>query len=86
MSPDENFVVFITGFNVHKRKSEISVSRLLIENESFSLSDLDSSIRLDQPLSNLSKSAVAVQATGVGLKVIIAHCNGTHENKEVRLE
>jgi hypothetical protein len=82
VSPDENFVVFITSVN---RKSEISVSRLLIENEIFSLSDPGSGTKLDKSLSHPKKSAVAVQATRVGLMVTVAHCDGTYEMKEVRL-
>lgn len=89
ISPDEKFVVFITGVN---RKSEISVSRLLEKNERFSLENVSSGIKLDKSLSHPKKSAIAVQATasaaqatGVWLRVIIAHCDGTHEIKSVKV-
>jgi hypothetical protein len=86
ISPDENSVVFITsvitGFS---KRSEISVSSLAVENESFSLSEVRSGTRLDKSLSHPKKSAVTVQAIAGGLRVIVAHSDGTHEIKEIRL-
>jgi hypothetical protein len=82
ISPDENYVVFIT--RVYK-KSEISISSLTVENEIFSLSNVRSGIKLEKSLRHPKESAVSVQAIQNGFKVIIAHDDGTHEMNEIRL-
>jgi hypothetical protein len=84
ISPDEEFVVFITSIPSIFPRSFIFVSRLLIDNDSFRLGDPSPGIRLDQSLSHHKKSAVAVQTVDEGLRVIVAHHDGTHEVKEVR--
>lgn len=81
ISPCENYVVFIRSV---KRKSEISVSRLHSEKESFKLEEKCSGMKLSQSLSHPKKSAVEIQATVVGIRVVIAHCDGTYEIQEVR--
>lgn len=81
ISPDETAVVFVTG---SKGKSEVSISRLGIENGNFSLSDMCSGIKLAKSIKYPKKSAVAIRIAGEEITVIVAHSDGTDEIKRTR--